>query len=52
MVSITITFLRHLNFVALERVLDGVCVLWLASIGDLFAEITDGRNYTIVKENE
>lgn len=49
MVSIAITFLRHLNLVALERVLNGVCVLWLSSIGHLLAEVTDGRNYAIVK---
>jgi hypothetical protein len=46
MVSITITFLqRLLNFVALQRVLDGICVLWLPDIGHFFGEITDGRNY-------
>lgn len=50
MVSITITFLRHLNLVTLERVFDGVCVLRLPGIGDLLAEVTDGRNYAVVKE--
>lgn len=46
MVSITITFLRLvLNFVALQRIFDGICVLWLPDIGHFFGEITDGRNY-------
>ena len=46
MVSITITFLRHLlNLIALQRVFDGICVLWLTNIGHFFGEITDGRNY-------
>lgn len=51
MVSITITFLRHLNLVALERVFDGIRVLWLPNIGHLLAEITAGRNYAIVKKS-
>lgn len=50
MVSIAITFLRHLNLVALKRILDRVRVLRFANIGHLLAEVTDGRNYAIVKE--
>lgn len=46
MVSIAITFLQRLLYaIALQRVFDGICVLWLPDIGHFVGEITDGRNY-------
>ena len=51
MVSITDTFLRHLNLIAL-CVIDWICILRLSGVGHLFAEVTDGRNYKERTENE
>ena len=52
MVSIAITFLRHLNLVALERVLNGVGVLGLTDVGHLLGEVTDGRNWAEERERD